>query len=71
MIMIMINYFFEQWIQRLDAHQSGISDIFRGLQFLPLSRDVFLRVQCFINNFMISWPQIKHVLLLQREKLIW
>ncbi|OXA56758.1 vacuolar fusion protein CCZ1 homolog [Folsomia candida] len=62
---------YDIWVQRIDVNQSGIADIFRGLQFLPLSRDAFLRVQCFINHLVVSWPQIKHVVLLQREKLIW
>ncbi|ODM98459.1 Vacuolar fusion protein CCZ1 [Orchesella cincta] len=63
--------FFDASIGKLDASQCGLSEIFTGLQFFPLERAMFLRIQCFINKLLLSWPSVKHVLLMQGDRLIW
>jgi len=60
-----------QSLEKIDASKSGITDIFRGLQFFPLDREMFLTSQCFINRLHLTFPQIGSLLLLQGERLIW
>ncbi|CAG7726696.1 unnamed protein product [Allacma fusca] len=58
-------------LSKWDPNRAGINDIFFGLKLLPLQRQMFLRVQCFVNNLLITWGSVKHVLVLQGSKLIW
>jgi len=63
--------FIDLALNKLEPNHCGIAEIFRGLQFFPLGREPFLRVHCAINHLLMTFPSVKHLLLMQSDKLIW
>ena len=46
-------------------------DAFDGIQFLPLDKNTYLRVQCFINLTESTFPCIKYTVFLYNDHLVW
>lgn len=55
-----LNHFFSKYLENLRLNQSDILDIQNGIQFLPLDKNTYLRIQCFINLIEASFQQIKY-----------
>jgi len=45
--------------------------VFNGIQFQPLDKNTYLRVQCFINQLEASIPQVLYSILLYNDALVW
>lgn len=63
--------YFDQHIPRLSLQHADLLDIFRGIQFLPLDRHAFLKVQCFVNRLESKFRQLKHSVFLCNDLLVW
>ena len=60
-----------QYLLTLKLNQADILDVFNGIQFLPLDKNTFLRIQCFINLLEASFSWIKHTVFLYNDQLVW
>jgi len=63
--------FIGRCLQKWEPDRAGICDIFFGLKFFPMRRQMFLKVQCFVNHLLITWKHIKHVIVIQNNQLVW
>lgn len=70
-----LNFFFFvstiKYLETLRLNQSDILDIQNGIQFLPLDKNTYLRIQCFINLIEASFTQIKYTAFLYNDQLVW
>lgn len=66
-----LSHFFSKYLSTLRLNQSDILDIQNGIQFLPLDKNTYLRIQCFINLVEASFQQIKYTAFLYNDQLVW
>ncbi|XP_015111487.1 vacuolar fusion protein CCZ1 homolog [Diachasma alloeum] len=66
-----LDYFFSEHLLTLKLNHRDILDIFQGLQFLPLDKGTFLRVQCFMNLIEATFPHVKYTAFLYNDQLVW
>ncbi|XP_058794347.1 vacuolar fusion protein CCZ1 homolog [Phymastichus coffea] len=66
-----LDHFYSRYLLSLKLNNSDILDIFQGLQFLPLDKVTFLRVQCFMNLVESTFPQVKYSAFLYNDQLVW
>lgn len=66
----LISFFF-QYLLSLKLGNNDILDVFQGLQFLPLDKITFLRVQCFMNLIEAMFSQIKYTSFLYNDQVVW
>ncbi|KXJ08469.1 Vacuolar fusion protein CCZ1-like [Exaiptasia diaphana] len=64
-------YFFVHYLQTLNFSNFDVMDVFSGIQFLPLDKNTFLKVQSFVNLVEHSFLQIKYSAFLYSDKLVW
>lgn len=60
-----------QYLKTLKIESADIVNIFRGIQYLPLDRQNFLKIQCFVNTLESKWAYILHSTFLYNEHVIW
>lgn len=60
-----------QYLLSLKLNNSDILDVFQGLQFLPLDKITFLRVQCFMNLVEAMFTQVKYTAFLYNDQVVW
>ncbi|XP_043465825.1 vacuolar fusion protein CCZ1 homolog isoform X2 [Leptopilina heterotoma] len=66
-----LDHFYSWYLLSLKLNNSDILDIFQGLQFLPLDKATFLRVQCFMNLLEATFPLVKYTAFLYNDQLVW
>eukprot|EP00117_Sycon_ciliatum_P024142 scpid48332/ scgid20331/ Vacuolar fusion protein CCZ1 homolog len=66
-----MNHFFSKYLPQIRWPQIDLLDVFNGLSFLPLDKNVFLRVQSFINLLESSFSRIKHTVFMFTDQLVW
>ncbi|KAJ8922147.1 hypothetical protein NQ315_004082 [Exocentrus adspersus] len=66
-----LEIFYKAYIKSLKLANSDILNIFSGIQYLPLDKQTFLKVQCFINFMELTYPMIEHTAFLYNDHLIW
>ncbi|EDO29168.1 predicted protein [Nematostella vectensis] len=64
-------YFFLSYLQTLNFSSFDLLDIFAGIQFLPLDKNTFLKIQSFVNLIEHTFSQIKYTAFLYSDKLVW
>lgn len=65
------DHFFSRYLLTLRPQISDILDVFSGISFLPLDKDTYLKVQCFINILESSFPAVKYTAFLYNDHLVW
>lgn len=60
-----------QYLLSLKLNNSDILDVFQGLQFLPLDKLTFLKVQCFMNLVEAMFTQVKYTAFLYNDQVVW
>nr|CAI5860086.1 unnamed protein product [Callosobruchus analis] len=68
---VKLEKFFNPYLKCLNLAYADILDIFNGIQYLPLDKNTFLKVQCFVNHLESSYPEITHTAVLYNDHLIW
>lgn len=63
--------FIFQYLPSLKLINSDVLEVFQGLQFLPLDKITFLRVQCFMNLVEAMFTQIKYTAFLYNDQVVW
>eukprot|EP00040_Diaphanoeca_grandis_P036550 m.233390 g.233390 ORF g.233390 m.233390 type:complete len:456 (-) comp33640_c4_seq1:58-1425(-) len=66
-----LDLFFPTYIQSLDFEHGDIVDAFNGIQFLPLDKNTYLRVQCFVNLTESQFRAIKYSAFVFSDHLVW
>ncbi|XP_063221463.1 vacuolar fusion protein CCZ1 homolog isoform X2 [Bacillus rossius redtenbacheri] len=59
------------YLTTLKLNHCDILDVFQGIQFLPLDKQTFLRVQCFVNLVEAMFPRVRHTAFLYNDQLVW
>lgn len=59
------------FLNELDFPTFDIFTSLKGITFMPVNRNIYLRVQCFINSTEESFPAIKNSCFLFGDSLIW
>lgn len=66
-----LEIFFNQYLKTLNLANADILNIFSGIQYLPLDKTSFLKVQCLINSLECDFPIITQAAFLYNDHLIW
>ncbi|KAI8797551.1 vacuolar fusion protein CCZ1 [Biomphalaria glabrata] len=66
-----LEHFYDKYLLTLKLAQGDILDVFNGIHFLPLDKNTYLRIQCFINSLEATFPFVKYTAFLYNEKLVW
>ncbi|KAK5639874.1 hypothetical protein RI129_010685 [Pyrocoelia pectoralis] len=66
-----LEHFFSAYLKTLNLTNCDILNVFAGIHFLPLDKQNFLNVQCFINALECNYPIIEYVSFLFNDSLIW
>nr|XP_023019873.1 vacuolar fusion protein CCZ1 homolog [Leptinotarsa decemlineata] len=66
-----IEIFYRTYLQSLKLPQADILNVFCGIQYLPLDKQTFLKVQCFVNLLESTFPIVPHTAFFYNEHLIW
>lgn len=66
-----LDLYFPQYLQCIDFSKFDILDSFSGIQFLPLDKMAYLKIQHFVNLTESGFPQIKHTVFLRNDHLVW
>ncbi|KAM7430052.1 vacuolar fusion protein ccz1 [Porites harrisoni] len=66
-----LEHFYTSYLQTLNFSQFDLLDVFSGINFLPVDKTTFLRIQSFINVIEHSFSQIRYTAFLYSEKLVW
>ncbi|XP_061196232.1 vacuolar fusion protein CCZ1 homolog isoform X2 [Saccostrea echinata] len=66
-----LEHFYVRYLQTLRLPHSDILDIFSGIHFMPLDKNTYLHVQCFINLLEASFTCIKYTAFLYNDQLVW
>ncbi|XP_014214259.1 vacuolar fusion protein CCZ1 homolog [Copidosoma floridanum] len=66
-----LDHFYSRYLLSIKLSNSDILDIFQGLQFLPLDKLTFLRVQSFMNLVEATYPQVKYTAFLYNDQVVW
>lgn len=66
-----LEHFFSRYLLTLRLSSSDILDVFSGISFLPLDKNTYLQVQCFINVLESTFPSVKYTAFLYNDQLVW
>lgn len=66
-----LDHFFSRYLPTLKLNHCDILDVFQGIQFLPLDKQTFLRVQCFVNLIEAMFAHVKYTAFLYNDQLVW
>ncbi|XP_059170068.1 vacuolar fusion protein CCZ1 homolog isoform X2 [Physella acuta] len=66
-----LEHFYSKYLLTVKIAHGDILDIFNGIHFLPLDKNTYLRIQCFINSLEATFPFLKYTAFLYNEKLVW
>jgi len=63
--------FFPRYLDSLKFDQMDLFSTLEGIHFLPVDKNVYLRIQCFINLAENNFPKIHYSSFLYRDHLVW
>lgn len=65
------DHFYSRYLLTLRLNNSDILDVFSGISFLPLDKNTYLQVQCFINVLESTFQAVKYTAFLYNDQLVW
>lgn len=71
LLKLKLEHFYSRYLLSLKLNNSDILDVFQGLQFLPLDKITFLKVQCFMNLVEAMFTQVKYTAFLYNDQVVW
>ncbi|XP_072399139.1 vacuolar fusion protein CCZ1 homolog [Diabrotica undecimpunctata] len=66
-----LDVFYRMYLQSIKLANADILNVFSGIQYLPLDKQTFLKVQCFVNSLESTYGIIQHSSFLYNDYLIW
>ncbi|KAH1011853.1 hypothetical protein HUJ04_001133 [Dendroctonus ponderosae] len=70
-LMTKIEKFYNAYLKTLRMAHMDILTVFKGIQYLPLDRHTFLKIQCFVNDVESNMEYIAHTAFLYNEHVVW
>lgn len=70
-LQVRLDHFYTRYLQTLRLSSADILDVFCGIHFMPLDKNTYLRVQCFINLLEATFPAVKYTAFLYNDQLVW
>ncbi|XP_048521602.1 vacuolar fusion protein CCZ1 homolog [Dendroctonus ponderosae] len=70
-LMTKIEKFYNAYLKTLRMAHMDILTVFKGIQYLPLDRHTFLKIQCFVNDVESNMEYIAHTTFLYNEHVVW
>ena len=69
---MLLNEFYSKYLKTIDVDTDlNLVESFDGINFMPVDKNVYLRIICFNNLTNNSFPQIKETVFLYRDQLVW
>ncbi|XP_064640099.1 vacuolar fusion protein CCZ1 homolog [Lineus longissimus] len=65
------DHFYSRYLLTLKLNCCDILDVFNGIHFLPLDKNSYLQIQCFINLLEANFSQVKYTAFLYSDQLVW
>jgi len=66
-----LDAFFSSYLQSMIIDEIDLFSTLDGIHFLPVDKNVYLRIQCFINLCEQTFPKIQYSTFLYRDHLVW
>ncbi|XP_055376697.1 vacuolar fusion protein CCZ1 homolog [Condylostylus longicornis] len=66
-----LDLFYSKYLLTLKLPSCDIIDVVRSIQYLPVKKNLFLRIHNFINMMQATFPTIEHCVFLYNDQLIW
>lgn len=66
-----LDQFFTVHLSAVKMNEADLLDVFQGIRFLPLERYAFLRILCFMNRIEEKFRDIKYLVFLYNDQLVW
>jgi len=66
-----LDLFMPQYISTISFDKSDLFTTLNGIHFLPVDKNIYLRIQCFINLTENTFSQIKYSSFLYKDHLVW
>jgi len=66
-----LHAFFPQYLNSIKFDQVDLFNTLEGIHFLPVDKNVYLRIQCFINLTENTFPKIHYSCFLYHDHLVW
>ncbi|XP_006814751.2 vacuolar fusion protein CCZ1 homolog [Saccoglossus kowalevskii] len=66
-----MDHFYSRYLGTLRLSQADIMEVENGIHFLPLDKNTYLRIQCFINLIEATFSQVKYTAFLYNDQLVW
>jgi len=66
-----LEHFYQKYLPAVRLSQADILDVFNGIQFQPLDKNAYLRIQCFVNQLEAAIPEIVYSVFLYHDFLVW
>jgi len=66
-----LDNFMPKLVSSLNFDQIDLFNTLEGIQFLPVDKNVYLRIQSFINMTEDSFPKIRYAAFLYKDHLVW
>jgi len=66
-----VKVFMDNFLPTIRFEHIDLFDTLRGIHFLPVDKNVYLKIQCFINSIENTFPKIKYSTFLYRDHLVW
>nr|XP_039273390.1 vacuolar fusion protein CCZ1 homolog [Styela clava] len=63
--------FYLKYLPDINIHHCDILNVHNGIDYFPLQKSTYLKIQSFINSIKSNFPSIQHVMALYADKLIW
>ncbi|XP_054270141.1 vacuolar fusion protein CCZ1 homolog [Macrosteles quadrilineatus] len=66
-----LELYFNTYLTTLNLQNCDIMDVFQGVKFLPLDKQTFLHIQCFVNLLEATFPVVEFTSFFYNDSLIW
>ena len=63
--------YFLAYVRTVDFGNLDLLASVRGIQYLPVDKNAYLRIQCFVNAVEFAFPQVAHTAFLYHDHLVW
>ncbi|CAB3994315.1 vacuolar fusion CCZ1 homolog, partial [Paramuricea clavata] len=66
-----LDYFFGRYLGTINFSTVDILSVFSGIHFLPLDKNAFLKVSCFMNVIEHKFSSIKYTVFMFDDQIVW
>lgn len=63
--------FYLKYLPDINIPHCDILNVHNGIEYFPLQKSTYLKIQSFVNSIRFNFPSIQHMMVLYADKLIW